>query len=193
MGRAIRKDPMALWDKYEYRPGLTFGSKMAAEVFIIRGRKDIFSSDGTKIDEIPEMLAEFAVHGPEYTYTNVDGGQDVAGNINGHYFDLDLTADEKDWDQEEKELAGKRLLWACDKFPGDIWLHSAPRIALPWATYDDTPYAKIAATAELVGAVGEALNYENQNKKRPSVIKDLEALLAKPAEVEVDDSLLTAA
>ena len=183
---------MALWDKYEYRPGLTFGSKIAAEVFIIRGRKDIFGSDGTKIDEIPEMLAEFAVHGGEYQYTNPDGNLDVAANINGHFFDLDLTADEKDWTQEEKELAGKRLLWACEKFPGDIWLHSAPKVSLPWAKYDETPYAKIAATAELVGAVSEALAYEQQNKQRPSVIKELEAALSKP-EVEVDDSLLTAA
>jgi hypothetical protein len=185
---------LALWDKYEYKPGLTFGSKMAAEVFIIRGRKDIFSSDGTKIDEIPELTADFAVHGGEFSYTAPDGSQDTAANINGHFFDLDLTAEQKDWSEDERALAGKRLLWACDKFPGDIWLHSAAALPLPWATYDETPYGKIAATAEIIGAVAEALNYESQNKQRPSVIKDLEAALVKSVpEVEVDDSLLTAA
>ncbi len=184
---------MASWDKYEYKPGLTFGSKMTCEQVILRGRKDIFASDGTKIDEVPEMLAEFGVHGGEYSYKNPDGVQDVAAVINGHFFDLDATAQEKDWSDEDRAFAAKRLLWVCDKYPGDVWLHSAAAAPLPWATYDSTHHSKIVATAEAVGAVSEALAYEKQNKQRPSVVKDLEALLATPAsEPEVDDSLLSA-
>lgn len=184
---------MALWDKYQYRPGLTFGSKTSAHIEIIRPRVDILASSGVKTDEIRELIAEFGTHNPEYVWEDGDGHSHTAPDIRGHFFNLDQKAEQDDWTQEEVELAAKKLLYACDRFPGDIWLHSRTPAARPWAKYDDTPYGQIVGLAEATGTVAEALTYEQENKKRKSVVDGLTEALAKGVVEAVDVDSLTAA
>lgn len=170
---------MALWDKYQYQPGLTFSSKFSAQRVVLRARKDIFAADGTKIDEIPELVAEFATHGGEFNYENPDGEQDKAAMIFGNFFDLDGFANENSLTDDEKELCAKRLLWWCDKAPSEIWMHTAAKLLAPWPTFDEMHPKQIAPTAVAIGKAAEALEYELQNKAREGVLKSLREALSK--------------
>jgi hypothetical protein len=170
---------VAQWDKYEYRPGLRFQSRYAAMQVHIRSRKDIYALDGTKVDEVPALIAEFGVLGPEYKYTNLSGEEDTAAVINGHFFDLDQYAEENDLSQDEKELCAKRLLYWADTYPSEGWLYEPLPVPAPWPNYDQTHHNQIPVTAETVGLVAEALNYETQNKNRDSVVEKLKEALAR--------------
>jgi len=170
---------MALWDKYEYRPGMTFGSAFSAQRVVLRSRKDIYAQDGTKIDEIPELVAEFATHGGEFDYENPNQEQDKAAMIFGNFFDLDSFADANSLTDEERDLCAKRLLWWADRAPSEIWLHSAPKAEAPWPTYDTMHPKQIAPTAAAIGKIPETLRYEEQNKSREGVLKALRDSLSK--------------
>jgi hypothetical protein len=170
---------MALWDKYQYEPGLTFGSAFSAQRVVLRARKDIYAADGTKINEIPELVAEFATHGGEFDYENPNQEQDKAAMIFGNYFDLDSFCDANDLDAEERNLCAKRLLWWADRAPSEIWLHSVPKLPAPWPKYDQAHPKSIANLADQLGLLAEALAYEEQNKNRAGVVKALRDALSK--------------
>ncbi len=172
--------------KTYYQPGLVFRSKTSAHQEVCRPYKAVRAMDGTIVDEVRELLAEFAYHGGEYTYVNIDGAEDVAADIRGHFFDLDAQAEQKGWSDEEKEIVARHMIRMCQRFPGgDFSLYSKPKLPAPWPRYDETHHAKIADLAEQLGLVAEALAYEKENKKRSSVISDLERILASKAEEEL--------
>jgi hypothetical protein len=158
-----------------YRPGLTFKSQTSAHQEIVRGRKDIYSADGTLIDQIRELVAEFATHGAEYQYTQADGTTDFAADIRGHYFNLDAQAEQKGWDEEEKELVARVMLRRAPSSP-DFSLWSKAPAPKPWAKYDSTPELDVPVLAEQTGTVSEAIAYESENKNRSKVLKELRAL-----------------
>ena len=179
---------------FEYRPGLVFKSRYALYQYIVRPRKGIYASDGTEIDVIPELLAEFGIAGEEFSYTDPDTSEYTTGaNITGHYFDLDVQAEQKGWSDEDRALVAKVLLRNQPKFAGDYQLHSARPVPAPWPTYDSTPHGKIVELAGSLGLAVEALTYEKQNKKRPTVVAGLEASLESVAvEEPVSEDLIAA-
>jgi len=170
-----------------YRPGLIFHSPFSAYQFIVRPNVKNYGPDGvTQIGELRELVAEFAYHRGEYTYTDSDGNTQVAADIAGHYFDLDAQAEQKGWTDEEKEYVANKLTRACVQFPGEVRLYTKAPAPKPWAKYDETHHSQVATIAETTGFVAEALLYEKENKARKSVIADLEALIEAPV---VEDEL----
>ena len=174
-----------------YKPGLMFKSQTSAHQEIVRGRKDIFSADGTLIDQIRELVAEFATHGGEYQYTTHDGSTDFAADIRGHYFNLDTQAETKQWTDEERELVAHVMLRRAPSSP-DFELYSKTPSPLPWPKYDTTPELDIPVIAEQTGQVETAFAYESENKNRKKVLAELTAAL-KSTTVEVEPEELTAA
>ena len=181
---------MAVWDKHEYRPGLIFYSPHKAFVFHARpGRQLKWAEEHN--ESLDPLALEFAVHRGEFTYTDPDGHTERGADIAGNFLDLDSYCEDHDWSEEERELCAKRLLWYCEKSPKDVRLWSAPKAPLPWPTYDTTHHKSIPTLAAQLGLVGEALNYESQNKKREEVLERLKEALNEA--VPEDDESLAAA
>lgn len=177
-----------------YRPGLVFHSPFSAYQYVVRPKVTNYGPDGiTPVSEIRELLAEFATHRGEYTYTDHDGLTQVAADIAGHFFDLDSQAEQKSWTDQEKELVANRLLKATEKFPGEIQLYTKKPAAKPWPKYDDAHHNTIPVLADQLGLVAEALLYERENKNRGSVVEKLEELQNAAPDVEAADEILTAA
>ena len=175
---------------FEYRPGLKFRSRYAAYQYIVRPRKGVYAADGTEIDVIPELLAEFGIAGEEFSYVDPDTNEQTVGaDIRGHFFDLDQQADEKGWSDEDRALVAKVLLRNQPKFAGDYQLYSVAPLAAPWPTYDTAHHNTIASTAAATGLVAQALAYEKQNKNRQSVVDKLQEELDRDA---VADDLVAA-
>lgn len=172
----------AVLSDLEYKPGLIFRSHTSAHQEIIRGRKDIFSADGTLIDQIRELVAEFAFHGGEYTYTTADGGTDVAADIRGHFFDLDAQAETKDWTDEERDLVARVMLKRAPQSP-NYWLYSKAPAPKPWPRYDDTPELDIPVIADQTGVLEQAFAYEQENAKREQVLAELKVALTPTVEI----------
>lgn len=184
---------MAAWDKYAYTPGLVFESPFSAYVLICRPGRELKYAEQHN-EELDPLAAEFATHGAEYSYTNPDTQNlDRAAEIRGHFLNLDEFADEKNWSDEERELAAKRLLWACEKYPADIHLWSKPKVAAPWPTYAKTHHNQVPVLAETLGLVEQALVYERQNQARPSVVEKLTEVLDRQREDATAEESLTAA
>ena len=142
--------------------------------------------DEHTIQDTADLLVSSGMRDAGYTYVNIDGAEDVAADIRGHFFDLDAQAEQKGWSDEEKEIVARHMIRMCQRFPGgDFSLYSKPKLPAPWPRYDETHHAKIADLAEQLGLVAEALAYEKENKKRSSVISDLERILASKAEEEL--------
>lgn len=173
--------------EYEYKPGLTFRSHTSAHQEIIRGRKDIFSADGTKIDSIPELVAEFAIHGDEYDIPvdprDPDGPKETHSDIRGHFFNLDSQAEMKNWTDEERALVGKVMLSREASSP-NYWLHSRAPTAKPWTKYDTSSEVDIPLLAEQFGCIDQAIAYESENLKRKDVLDGLRETLNAEAQVE---------
>lgn len=169
-------------DKFDYRPGLVFYSPYTAYAYIVRPRKDIFSADGTVIDTIGELLAEFGILGEEFNYTDPDTNEMTKGaDLRGNYFDLDQQADDKNWSDDERALVAKVLMRNAAKNAGEYRLHTAPVLHAPWPTYDKTHHNQLPVLAAQLGLLPEALAYERQTKKRESVIEKYEEELGKQA------------
>lgn len=176
-------------DQFAYRPGLTFKSPITAYQYVVRPTKHVYAQDGTVIDTIPELVAEFGTHGAEYQYTDPDGNLQWAADIRGGFFNLDVQAEEKGWSDDDRALVARILLKNQAKFAGEYQLHSAAPLPAPWPTYDGTHHSKIAAFAAELGFVEATLAYEKQNKNRPAVVKQLEEEIAKAT---VADDLVAA-
>lgn len=176
-------------DQFEYRRGLVFKSPYSAYQYVIRPLKHVYAQDGTVIDTIPELVAEFSTHGAEFQYEDPDGNTQWAADIRGHFFDLDAQAEEKGWSDADRALVAKILLKNQAKFAGEFQLHSTAPLPVPWPTYDEMHHSKIAATALATGQEHAALAYERLNKNRPAVVKQLEEEIAKAT---VADDLIAA-
>lgn len=177
-----------------YRPGLQFTSHASAYQVICRPSRQLLTPDGVVYDETRELLAEFGVHGAEYSYARPDGTTDTAADIRGHFFDLDSQAEQKGWTTDEKEIVARKLLREIiTKFPGECQLYSAPSAAKPWPKYDETHHNQVPVFAEQLGLVDAALAYEKQNAARPSVLAKLQEIGAQPKPTESIVEELTAA
>ena len=152
---------------------------------ICRPYRRHLTPQGDLFDETRELVAEFGVFGEEYTYETPDGTTDFGVDIRGHFFDLDAQAEQKGWDDEEKELVARKLLREIVvKFPGECQLYSEPPAVKPWPKYDEAHHNQIPVLADQFGCVAEALRYEKQNRKRESVIAKLSELLEQSVAVQ---------
>lgn len=156
---------------------MIFYSKFASLQILVRPqlRKAIETPVGPVVEEIPAISVEFGTHGEEYRYVDpVTGNEDVAGDIRGHYLDLDAEAERQGWSEEEKELVKNSLLKICQQWPEAIRVYEPPKPEPPWRTYDEAPPERVAALAEELGLVHEAIAYEQATKARARVLKDLD-------------------
>lgn len=161
------------------------------------GSPEFRNPDGSLQREAQRMLvAEFGVYGGEFTYRDpLTEMTETGSEFRGGWFDLDGQAEQKGWEAFEKEIVARHMIRMADSGKAKFTLYSAPKAVAPWPTYDETPHGKIAEFAVMAGLVGEALAYEEQNKKRKSVVEALRASLTSPepeAESQVDDAELTA-
>ena len=167
--------------KTYYCPGLVFKAHEKAQGHqeICRGEKRILAVDGTVIDTIRELLAEFGVYGSQYRYIDPDTQREETGSeFRGGYFNLDEQAEDKGWDDDEKEIVARHMIRLAENGRAQFSLYSKPKIGAPWPTYDTMHHSKIVETAVTLGFVSEALLYEEQEKARPSVVQGLREALA---------------
>lgn len=183
-------------DTTYYRPGLVFKAhpKSQGHQEICRGHFKQLALTGEVISEVPALIADFAVHGGEYDYEDPDGRQARAADMRLGWFDLDSQADQKGWGPDEKEIVARHMLRMAEKRPGgDFTLYSKAPAAKPWPTYDEAHHSQVVTIAKTIGVVAEALNYESENKARPSVVADLrKELEAAQTEAATEESLTAA-
>ena len=180
-----------------YRPGLVFKAheKAQGHTEICRSKHEIRAMDGTVIDTIRELAAEFGVYGSEYTYTDpVTERIETGSEFRGGYFNLDQQAEDKGWTDEEKEIVARHMLRLIEsgRAGHSFSLYSRPKVAAPWPTYDSMHFSKVPGFAADLGLVAEALTYELQEKNRETVVAKLREELAK-AQAPTDDSDIVAA
>lgn len=177
--------------KTYYRPGLVFKAAEKAQGHqecCYPGAPEIRNHDGTlQREDIRPLFAEFGVYGSEFSYEDpLTGTTEIGSEFRGGYFNLDQQADEKGWDDRERELVARHMIRLADTSRAQFSLYSAPKAAAPWPTYDATHHNQIATLAQTLGLVGESLAYEEQNKARPGVIEKLREAAKAPAE-EVEE------
>lgn len=172
--------------KTYYRPGLVFKAHEKAQghqEFCFPGAPEIRNPDGSlQREAIRELVAEFGVYGGEYMYEDPLTGQtEIGSEFRGGYFNLDQQAEQKGWDEREREIVARHMLTLP---PGraQFTLYSAPKVGAPWPTYDTTPHGKIVELASTLGLIAESLVYEEQEKARKTVIEGLKAALAQGQE-----------
>lgn len=179
-----------------YKPGLVFKAHANSKGHQEICRKEFkqLALTGEIISETPALVAEFAVHGGEYDFINSDGFADRAADIRLGYFDLDSQAEQKGWGPDEKEIVARHMIRMAEKRPGgDFTLWSKAPAQKPWPKYDETHHNQVAVLADQLGLVGEALAYEQENAKRPSVVAKLNELLnAAQIEAASEESLTAA-
>jgi hypothetical protein len=92
-------------------------------------------------------------------------------------YDTERAQKENGWTDEEREVV-ESALRSSEVYGMDFVEIPAARVQKPWATYDETPVAKIIGLAEAVGiSLDEVLAYEKQNQGRDSVMFLLEDAL----------------
>lgn len=155
---------------------MIFSSPYSAYQYIVRGEKKVYV-DGVHVDTIPELLADFAIHGEEYSYVDPDGITQIAADIRGGYFDSEVAQELRGWSDEERQLVETVLLNATKKFPGELALWTEPQVATPWPTYDEMDTKQVVDTAIALGLVEPVMAYETQNKNRKDLLKKLDAHL----------------
>lgn len=179
-----------------YRPGLIFkaGPKEFGHQECCRSEKRVYAVDGTVIDVIPALWAEFGTFGEEYAYETVDGGTDYAADIRGGFFDLDAQAEQKGWGDEEKEIVARHMIRLVEQRKASFSLYSKPPIPKPWPTIDTTHAKQVPGLAEQLGLSVEALAWVEENKPTWTEAISLlrEQIKAKQAEASIEESLTAA-
>lgn len=182
-----------------YRPGLLFLAK--APGYVLHVRDDVFHAplpDGSRELARPALVADFGegLTAPVAQMVADDGtpltpyetlGAEFAqrmqfADVRGGAFDLDAAAQRYEWTEEEREFVARRMLRLCARpefTDFRLWEPVAP--GPPWPTYDDAHHFRVAALAEELGLVPEALAYERATKNRSSVVEGLEAKLGEQA------------
>lgn len=178
--------------KVYYRPGLVFKAHEKAKGHSECCRSELpelRNGDGSIQREKRRALwAEFGVFGDEYVWEDTKTGETgVSFDFRGGFFDLDAQAEQNGWDPEEKEQVARHMTRMAESGKAKFSLYSAPKFAAPWPTYDETHHSKIVDLASTLGLLGESLNYEEQNKKRPTVVDGLRAAIAAATESTDDD------
>ena len=81
------------------------------------------------------------------------------------------------WSDEKRDLVEKNLITAQLSNSQDFILVNKPPLEKPWPSYETTHHAKIASMVEELGLdKAEVIEYEKENKNRPSVIEALEGI-----------------
>lgn len=175
--------------------GKIYRSKHSAYQVLVQGKEPVrFNTMGVPIEYATELTAEFAYHGGEFPFHNdLTGAQDVAADIRGHFFDSAQQAEAKRWTQEEHDYVVETLDRLCRETPEFVWEYETPKLPAPWPTYDQAHHKQIPTLAEQLGLVGEALQYEQQNKNRAEVVERLTELVNAATDATVTDEELTAA
>lgn len=174
--------------------GKRYGTKASAFQAIIQGQDPIrHHVSGDVIDFKTEIVAEAAIHGREVEVKGPGGEVLKVADINGHFIDTGMQAEEKGWTAEEQRRVEERLDFECKRMPDQIWHIEDVALTAPWPTYDSTHHKQIPSVAQTVGMVSEALAYELENKNRGEVVERLRELLAEAsAEVEAEQALTAA-
>lgn len=160
--------------------GLVFQSVAAAYQLCVRSELPIYDH-GILIRKEKELTAEFGDMSAPPIH-NDDTGEDYF-QIRGHFIDTLEQGKKKGWTDEERALVEKKLL--VYQNPADHWLHTKPPVGKPWPKYDEAPAASVAALADQLGLIAEALLYEKENKNRKTVIEALRALQVPDAPEEL--------
>jgi hypothetical protein len=170
--------------------GKQYGSKASAYQVLVREKRENWSQDGMRLlSTTPALTADFAYHAGEFKFHNpMTGSEDVGADIRGNFFDSAQFAIDNNWSQEDHDYVVQVLDELCNRDPEHIWHLEKAKLPAPWPTYDDTPHGKVVELAQTLGLTAEALQYEKENKARPSIIEGLTA--AAPQEPEVVDELV---
>ena len=198
--------------KTYYRPGLEFKARRGAlchQECCFAEQPEIRNQDGTlQREKVRALWAEFGIYGAEVQRTKsdpntgeveavndmFDGTPLFSADIRGGWFDLDSQAEDKGWDEREREIVAEHMLKKLRDADCEFTLvDRAPRVwPAPWPTYDGTHHKQIPTLAVTLGLVQAALDYELQNKKRAEVVERLREALDAPAAVAEDDELVAA-
>lgn len=193
--------------KTYYRPGLEFKARQGSlchQECCFAEQPEMRNQDGTLQREKARALwAEFGIYGSESQRIDsegepvndmFDGTPLFTAEIIGGWFDLDSQAEQKGWDEREKELVAEHMLKKLGDSDCQFTLVERGPVVhpAPWPTYDATHHKQVPALAEQLGLADKALAYELQNKRRDEVVAKLREVLAVPA-VAVDDESLVAA
>ncbi len=171
-------------NKQTYR----FGSRASCYYVCVQAKEPKYlPGTATIVGHSKEILAEFGVHEGEYVVLDTNGEPMIdphtgiqvgrTANVRGHYFDSRAQQQQKNWTDEEHDRVVARLQHLCVQEPQDIWALSDVKLGQPWPTYDTTHHNTIPQTAASIGLLGEALNYETQNRNRDSVVAKLRDLI----------------
>lgn len=165
------------------------------QAIVRHGHKVYHPVTGTELrdKEVKALIAEFGIHGGEYTVIDPDTGlTNTFADIRGYFFDSDEAAAREKWTEEEKEAVEARLLELSERWPEAVQVHAGTKYPIPFPTYMDVDDDAIAKLCIDLGLAEQALAYEQQNDQRPAVVKELQEFLAsKPVESEPEE--LTAA
>lgn len=130
---------------------------------------------GTKTGEVKALIAEFGIHGGEYTVHDPATGKDETfADIRGYFFDSDEAAKREKWTPEEKEAVEARLLELSERWPEAVQIHAGQVYPAPFPTYDDVPEEAVAQLCIDLGLTEQALAYEQQNLNRAKVVTGLQ-------------------
>lgn len=132
----------------------------------------------TYISVVPRLTAEFGQLGAEYDYVTPDGVHSKAAEIRGHYFDSTVAQEQNGWSDEDREEVERSLLTLSARWPEAVQAVARAAAPAPWPTYDTTHHSKVVSLAVDLGLVEQALAYEQENSKRPSVVAGLSEKLA---------------
>ena len=160
---------------------------------MVQGKEPIYAgASATIIGYTKEIIAEFGVAGPEVdrvVYDEKGEAQPVldvssgmplkTAYIIGGVFDLQEQASRKGWTDEEVDMVRSVVDRICREYPAEVKKRAKTKASAPVPTYDTLHHKAIPGLMEQLGLVGEALNYERENKNRAEVVAKLEELLVK--------------
>lgn len=108
--------------------------------------------------------------------------------------EVDDVVNKNELTDEDKQFVA-RTLERILKNPSfvDVWIHEKPKVNPPWPTYDSIPATQVAAMANSIGMVRDALTYETRGREpRDVVVKKLQELLGEDAGTPAEDLDLAA-
>lgn len=169
-----------------------FRSDFKCYVHVVRhGHINYHPTTGVEISRVKRLAAEFGVHGGEYMVIDADGRETGPyADIRGHFFDIDVAAENEEWDDDEKEAVRSSLIRRSKTWPEACRIHAVAKAPIPFPNYAGASDEAVAQLCINLGFAAEALAYERENGKREAVIAELEAFLT-PTDDETEE--LTAA
>lgn len=160
------------------------GARVGEEMVLANGKTQVLEKHlAAAFVPAPQILSEDEI---KYALDNlVFNGLPIDKNTNSYAsprirlsgFDTERAQKEQGWSDEEREVVESRLR-GSEVFGMDFIEIPPARVQKPWATYDETPIAKLVGLIEAVGmSYEDVLAYEKQNQNRDSVLVLLEDAL----------------